>query len=125
MGVSRCSGCSGCLGFYANFLTILSWETCGKLTFFTDEKDDAFFAREPVDGISKHRQHPADQQLIVVEDVPEELYLYGGWKVEPQKRWGTCVIYSSNVHESDACSRFIFGPPVQLGPCLVPFFFLI
>jgi hypothetical protein len=86
VAVSRCSGCSGGSGFYANFLTSQNSETCGSLTSSTYEKDHDFFAREPVDGIREHAQHPADQHLVVVEDVPEELHRYGGWEVEPLKR---------------------------------------
>jgi hypothetical protein len=93
-GSLGCSECLGCSCFYANFLTGQNSEVCGSLTSSTDEKDDDRLAREPVDGISKHAQHPADQHLVAVEDVSEELHRYGGWEVEPLKRRRTRVIHS-------------------------------
>jgi hypothetical protein len=68
-----------------------SSEACGSLTSSADEKDDDFLTREPIDGISEHAQHPADQDLVAVEAVPEELHRYGRWKIEPLKRWRNCV----------------------------------
>jgi hypothetical protein len=81
---------------FANFLRGQSFlRHMGNFTSSTDEEDDDFLAREPVDGISKHAQHPANQHLVAVEDVPEERHRYGGWKVEPLKRRRTRFVNRS------------------------------